>query len=148
MSKKKLTSLIFVILLLVVACILPISRKEKLRSNIEYLITSYKAGKAQYIEIASIQYFSWDKVYRFGGYSSCDDIAAVIGVSDSWFGCEYSGIETTEGATLFVFMKNELVVTEAFYYGTDPLYNSDGYLPEQAYFILDEKGRIAFPGNK
>ena len=148
MSRIKRAALICMILLLFAACLLPVYRKEKLTSNIEYLVTSYKAGKAPYIAIASIQYISWDKVYLFGGYSSCDDIAAVIGIPDSWFGCEYSGIESTEGATLFVFIKNGSIVTEAFYYGTDPIYNPEGYSHEQAYFILDEKGRIAFPENK
>ncbi|HXD10365.1 MAG TPA: hypothetical protein VN653_09910 [Anaerolineales bacterium] len=115
-------------------------------------ITGYKSNETSVIDLSTLTTFSWDRLYMFGAYTEPSEIDTVIG--KSWRRNCYTEIRTSDGYTLLVFTKNNIVVhcsdypkTEGYFRISEEFYKS-GISSQQAIFVLDEYGMIIWVGNK
>lgn len=132
----------------ILACRYSVNKRVELTRHIEGAIDSYLEGETKNIDIASIRYFQWDRVYIFGPYSRCKHIIAALDAPYFWFRCQISGIEITESRSLFVFKKNNLIVGDAILYSLTEEFNKSGYSHESAYFVINERGRLEWVGGQ
>ena len=151
---KKIIRIVFVLsgFMLAILCILSVlicytyvRRSAMLEDQINEMVKDYKEGRAQDIDLSSINYFAWDEVYLVGGYSSCDDVANAVKVPTYKFLCSLTGIQYDEDATLFVFKYKNRVVRDVKYFGRSYRHKCDPntylpYSPKDAKFVFDKNG--------
>jgi hypothetical protein len=116
--------------------------EEQLRTNLEALIESYKAGTVDVIDISAITPFAWEKLYLFGPYTSEEIISEVTDIKR--LGNLPTWIESDDGIVLFVFVNEGKIVRYMNVYRNTDFASADrrsGYSPSEAVFILDERGR-------
>ena len=116
-----------------------------LDSRIDTLLAEYKSGRVQYVDVASINGIKWDRVYLFGGYSYCDNVASVVNVPSYKTRCDLTPIAHSEDATLFVFKYKNRVVRDVKYFGRSYRHKCDPntylpYSPKDAKFVFDKNG--------
>lgn len=91
---------------LVVAMIgvLLICERRQLVDDLALRIEAVANNKNEFINLAAITSFSWDKVHVFCPYTSPDKICATLGYP--WWWASSTGIQTTESFFLLVFVKS------------------------------------------
>ena len=126
-----------------------VAERSILNSYIDSAINDYKEEREPFIDFATINYFSWDKIYIFGSYSDCRDIIKALDDPYFWFECKASGIEDYEGILLFVFKRKSFIAKSTTYSGASINRNSQvGYSHNNASFIFNEEGRMIWVGDQ
>lgn len=152
MKKKNRKVLVGILILIVtagiLACRYSINKRVELTRHIEGAIDSYVEGETKNIDIASINFFQWDRVYIFAPYSRCGKIIDILNAPYFWFRCPFSGIVNAQSRSLYVFKRNGFVVGDAILYGPIEENNPSGYSHESAYFIFNERGRLVWDGDQ
>jgi hypothetical protein len=148
---RKTNSKIFLLIIFVFCAFLCIivnhwieSNESNLTMHLETAMENYLDGNTSVIDVASIDFFEWDRVYIFNVYESCATIVEIIGAPFYWFRCKSTGIQHNELIVLFVFMKNDVVVGTA----TPSNYTVGNFLTRKeilvadAYFVLNDHGNL------
>jgi hypothetical protein len=133
----------------------------QLEIDLDEMIDQYKKGEVSEINISLLTTFTWDRLYIFGPYTNLSKLDSLFG--NSWFGYSWrdscrTSVDLSDGVALLVFALENKVVTCIDYprytNGTDGHDFADlqkyesGFLPEEARFVLDERGRAIWVGDK
>jgi hypothetical protein len=133
------------------------SPPDPLEVKLNNLASRYKNGEISVIDISTITTFSWDRLYIFGDYTHPSDLDAVVG--KSWGNnnnCDSQLFPVTysDSYTLLVF-SNKSIVVHCLAYVKSPYFlvvpepqNRSGYSPQEALFVLDDRGKIVLKGSK
>lgn len=93
----------------------------------------------QYINLAELAPFRWDRLYIFAPHTSAAAVDAAIG--EPWSGAELSGIARVDTATLLVFLAGREIVAATMHprdYGDFvPVAGMSARSPAQARFRID-----------
>ncbi len=100
---------------------------DPLAAKLTNMISRYKKGELDAIDLSVVTTFSWDRLYMFGDYTSASEIDAVVG--RSWRKNCYTQIGLSDGYTLLVFIENNTV----FHCLDYPKDEGNFLIPEQAY---------------
>jgi hypothetical protein len=138
---------------------------SQLEIDLGEMVDQYKKGEVSEIDISLLTTFTWDRLYVFGAYTDLSKLDSMFG--NSWFGYSwrdncYTDIEYSDGVALLVFASENKVVNCIDYplVGRNDITDYDvhdfsglqkyesGFLPEEARFILDERGRAIWVGDK
>lgn len=101
-------------------------------------IELYKNGQRESIDLSEVNDVPWDKVYFFAPYTPVSEVNSVV--AGVWVGAWLTDIQYSDRGTLFVFLKNGVVVQHLLFalniadFSTSV--RESGYLPEGAQFIL------------
>lgn len=141
---KNLSILLTLLLFVgVVAKINDTQQKADLGKKIDLAIAEYQRGNSPHIDLRTIDNFRWDQVYAFGPYSRCTDIVNVLVTPFFMFACKFSGIEESDGYTLFVFKNRRSITRYVMYFGPSISSNSKkGHSFNDAQLVVDKKGRL------
>ncbi len=126
---------------------------QELNTELFEKIGQYENSSIKEIDFSTITHFSWDTLYIFGPYSSCNQIIKTLESTVFWFECKFTGIESLEYETLFIFTKNKKIVQYSLHKVSvtnsdfTSTLNKNGYSFKEAVFILDE-GRMVWIGDK
>ncbi len=148
-----LLSIVFVILFLFVKYNNNEHVGQELNTELFERIDQYENGLIKEIDFSRLVNFSWDTLYIFEPYSSCNQIVKVLKSTSFWLECKFTGIESLEYKSLFVFTKNKKVVQyslhEVSITNSDftSTLNKNEYSFQEAIFILDE-GRMIWVGSE
>jgi hypothetical protein len=143
----------------------PSQLEAQLVSDLTEEINRYKKGEISEIDMSSLTTFTWDRLYVFGPYTHLAEIDSMFGnpwFGDSWRDKCHTAIELHDGVALLVFVsENKMVVcTDYPRVGRNDVTDYDvhdfaglqeyksGFLREEARFVLDERGRAIWAGNK
>src|SRR5215216_2993427 len=81
---------------------------DPLEADLSRLISRYKMGEVEVVDISAATTFSWQQLYIFGPYTSPSDIDAAVG--RSWRKKCYTNIGASDGINLLVFTDGKTVV--------------------------------------
>lgn len=120
-------------------------------ARLDALVDLYRNGRISVIAISSATDFSWDRLYIFAAYTPTSSIDSLVG--SSWQTNCSTRIEDVDGVTLLLFTKNGRVVHCLDYPGSNDFQvpwppKAGGYSPDQAFFVLDDKGRLVLEGTR
>jgi hypothetical protein len=114
-------------------------------------ISRYKNGEISVVDLSTVTTFSWDRVYIFGPYTEFSKIDGIVG--KSWRDSCFTTIQSSEGLSLLLFVNDHQAVGcieyprnmgDFAFLETQEAGFSDG----EALFILDEKGRMVWIGDR
>jgi hypothetical protein len=114
-------------------------------------ISRYKHGEIPVVDLSKVTTFSWDRVYIFGPYTERSKIAAVAG--KSWQDSCFTTIEFSDGMALLLFIRDKQVVDCIEFPENEGDFTSlasyeSGFSFQEARFIMDERGKMAWLGDK
>lgn len=114
-------------------------------------VSLYKRGEVSIVDLSTIVAFPWDRVYIFGPFTELSKIDAAIG--KPWRDVCFTTIDSYEGYALLIFTNNHQAVDCIEYPRGDADFASlevheNGFSPEEARFILDERANMIWVGNK
>jgi hypothetical protein len=131
---------------------------SQLITDLTEMIDRYKKGEVSEIDISLLTTFTWDRLYVFGPYTELSKLDSMFGIS--WRDKCHTTIESQDGVALLVFVSENRVVVCTDYYRYGSSNNVDGhdfvdlqeyksgFLPEEARFVIDERGRAIWIGDK
>ncbi|MFZ5904486.1 MAG: hypothetical protein ACOYZ8_13150 [Chloroflexota bacterium] len=112
-------------------------------------VSDFRNGVSSQIDFSEISYFSWQKIYIFGPYSTCNRINETLGTLVFWFDCKIKNVESYENGSIIIFKENGWMIRYILYDGIFPdSFHEGGYSLDEAHFILDERGRMIWVGNQ
>ena len=150
-------SAVFLTLILIIGwmviynkCSIHDNPRSLLAANLENAISKYQAGEISIIDISALTDFEWDRLFVFEHYSTPKYINNTLGTF--WLCSEFTMTPHQQNMSLFVFMNDGHVVQ---YFEISRITKVDattnknlGYSIEESNFIVDERGRIIWIGQK
>jgi hypothetical protein len=124
---------------------------SQLELDLAEMIDRYKKGEVSEIDISLLTTFTWDRLYVFGAYTDLAKLDSMFG--DSWRNKCHVTIDYSDRVALLVFAQKNRVADCIEY----PTYENDfsglhkyesGFLPAEARFALDERGKVIWVGDK
>jgi hypothetical protein len=129
--------------------LLQIQEKQEIANATEValfdLISRYKNGDVEFIELKTVTPFDWDRLYVFGPYTRHFSISEIVG--STWSDICVTSIQSDDGIVLLIFTLNGQPV-QCVEYGRgngdfDMLENvRSGISIKDARFVLDRRGNI------
>jgi hypothetical protein len=122
-----------------------------LAPDLAEMIDQYKKGEVSEIDISLLTTFTWDRFYVFGAYTDLSKLDSMFG--NSWRDKCHVTVDYSDRVALLIFAQKDRVVDCVEY----PTYENDfsglqkyesGFLPDEARFVLDERGRAIWVGDK
>jgi hypothetical protein len=129
----------------------PAPTPGQLVTDLAEMIDRYKKGEISEIDISLLTVFTWDRLYVFGAYTDLAKLDSMFG--NTWRDKCHVTIDYSDRAALLVFAQNNKVVNCIEY----PTYENDfsglqkyesGFLPAEARFALNERGKVIWIGDK
>jgi len=125
---------------------------DPLKAELSNMVNRYNNGEIDIVDLSALTTFSWDRLYLFGDYTEPSEIDSIVG--RSWRENCYTQISVSDGYILLVFVGNDVVVhcmdypkDEGYFLISDQIYkNSISF--QEAFFVVDEHGRLIWTGDK
>ena len=125
---------------------------DPLKAELSNMVNSYNNGEIDIVDLSALTTFSWDRLYLFGDYTEPSEIDSIVG--RSWRENCYTQISVSDGYILLVFVGNDVVVhcidypkDEGDFLISDQIYkNSISF--QEAFFVVDEHGKLIWTGDK
>jgi hypothetical protein len=124
------------------------TERINLENNLARMGILYQEGKIDAIDFSLVATFSWDRLYIFNPYTSCERINEALGTY--WLSCKLSAIEYSDSIILLVFTNRGKVVQYLDFYGIrgcslSKSANEKGYLQNEAVFAATEGDGYCYP---
>jgi hypothetical protein len=125
---------------------------DPLKADLSGVITRYKMGEVEVVDISAVTTFSWQRLYIFGPYTSLLKIDDTVG--RSWRKKCYTDIHVSDGVNLLVFTDGKTVVhcldypmNEGVFNFTEPAFRA-GISPQEARFTVKNDSLLIWVGNQ
>jgi hypothetical protein len=115
---------------------------DPLEADLSHMISRYKNGEVEVVDISAVTTFSWQRLYIFGPYTSPFKMDDTVG--RSWRKKCYTNILASDGISLLVFTDGKTVVHCLDFPRNEGWFPEflEGLTPQEARFTMKNKSLI------